>query len=89
MSLSTLLRNLRLRAEGKPNRITAFEELRATLAQEQKRRAEAELEASTLRRRLYAYEKPRDAKGRYTKPHGAATCTKQSTPHRNALPKAT
>lgn len=89
MSLSTLLRNLRLRAEGKPNPITTFEELRATLAQEQKRRAEAELEACTLRRRLYAYEKPRDAQGRYTKPHGAATCTKQSTPHRNALPKVT
>lgn len=89
MSLSTLLRNLRLRAEGKSNPITALEELREKLAQEQKRRAEAELEACTLRRRLSAYEKPRDTQGRYTKPHGAATCTKQSTPHRNALPKVT
>ena len=83
MSLRTLLRNLRLRAEGKPNPITAFEELRATLAQEQKRRAEAELEACTLRRRLYAYEKPRDAQGRYTRMGGATTCqavgTKKST----------
>lgn len=89
MSFAQLLRNLRLRAEGKPNPITAMEELRARLAQEQKRRAEAELEACTLRRRLYAHEKPRDAQGRYTKPHGAATCRKQSAPHQSGLPKAT
>lgn len=76
MSLRTLLRNLRSRAEGKPNPITAFDELRATLAQEQKRRAEAELEACTLRRRLYAYEnhRPRDAKGRYAQKSGGTTC---------------
>lgn len=74
MSLSILLRNLRLRAEGKPNPIMALEELREKLAQEQKRRAEAELEACTLRRRLYAYEKPRDAQGRYTRKDGATTC---------------
>lgn len=74
MSLYSLLRNLRLRTEGKPNRITAFEELRASLAQEQKRRAEAELEITTLQRRLSAYEKPRDAKGRYTRKGGATTC---------------
>ena len=74
LSLHPLIRNLRLRIEGKPNPITKFEELRATLAQEQKRRAEAELEITTLRRRLSAYEKPRDAQGRYTKKGGATTC---------------
>ena len=89
MGLQQLLRNLRLRAEGKPNPITAMEELQARLAQEQKRRAEAELEASTLRRRLHTYEKPRDARGRYTKADGAATCAHQSTQHRSACPKAT
>lgn len=35
-----LLRNLRLRAEGKPNPIDAMEDQRVKLAQEQKRRKE-------------------------------------------------
>lgn len=69
-----LLRNLRLRAEGRPNPIDAMEDLKTKLAQEQKRRAEAELEVTTLQRRLHAFEKPRDAQGRYTRTRGAATC---------------
>lgn len=69
-----LLHNLRLRAEGSPNPIDAIEDLKAALAQEQKRRAEAELEVTTLQRRLNAFEKPRDAQGRYTRTRGAATC---------------
>ncbi|GCD50115.1 hypothetical protein BJI49_09645 [Acetobacter pasteurianus] len=73
MSFRTLLRNLRLQAEGKPNPIDAVEDLRAKLAQEQKRRAEAELEITTLQRRLDAYEQPRDARGRYTRRGRAAT----------------
>lgn len=72
--LSMLVRNLRLRAEGRPNPIDAMESLKAALAQEQKRRAEAELEVTTLQRRLHAFEKPRDAQGRYTRTRGAATC---------------
>lgn len=40
MSLRVLLRNLRLKAEGKPNPIDAMEDLRAKLAHEQKRRKE-------------------------------------------------
>lgn len=85
LSLHPLIRNLRLRIEGKPNPITAFEELRATLTQEQKRRAEAELEACTLRRRLSAYEnhRPRDAKGRYAQKSGGTTC-KRYQPQLNA-----
>ncbi|MGV4877658.1 hypothetical protein [Acetobacter indonesiensis] len=69
-----LLRSLRLRAEGRPNPIDAMEDLKTKLAQEQKRRAEAELEVTTLQRRLHAFEKPRDAQGRYTRTRGAATC---------------
>lgn len=69
-----LLRNLRLRAEGSPNPIDAMEDLKTKLAQEQKRRAEAELEVTTLQRRLHAFEKPRDAQGRYTRTRGTATC---------------
>jgi hypothetical protein len=70
MSLSTLLRNLRLRA---------------TLAQEQKRRAEAELEITTLQRRLSAHEnnRPRDAKRRYAQKSEGTTC-KRYQPHQNA-----
>ncbi|ANA15023.1 hypothetical protein [Acetobacter oryzifermentans] len=73
MSFTQLLRNLRLKAEGKPNPIDTMEKLRANLAQEQKRRAEAELEITTLQRRLAAYEQPRDARGRYTRIGRAAT----------------
>lgn len=85
MSLRVLLRNLRLKAEGKPNPIDAMEDLRANLAQEQKRRAEAELEVTTLRRRLSDYEndRPRDARGRYAQKRGAATC-KNYLPRRSA-----
>lgn len=54
MSFRTLLRNLRLQAEGKPNPIDAFENLKAELAKERKRRAESELEITTLQRRLDA-----------------------------------
>ncbi|WP_434603767.1 hypothetical protein [Acetobacter oryzoeni] len=80
-----LLRNLRLRAEGKPNAIDAMEDLRRLLAQEQKRRAEAELEITTLQRRLFDYEndRPRDARGRYAQKRGAATC-KNYLPRRSA-----
>lgn len=74
-NVRVLLRNLRLRAEGRPNPIDAMEDLKTKLAQEQKRRAEAELEVTTLQRRLHAFEKPRDAQGRYTRTRGAATCT--------------
>ncbi|KAA8384038.1 hypothetical protein FOH24_07690 [Acetobacter tropicalis] len=73
-NVRVLLRNLRLRAEGRPNPIDAMEDLKTKLAQEQKRRAEAELEVTTLQRRLNAFEKPRDAQGRYTRTRGAATC---------------
>lgn len=85
MSLRVLLRNLRLKAEGKPNLIDAMEDLRAKLAQEQKRRAEAELEITTLTRRLSDYEndRPRDARGRYAQKRGAATC-KNYLPRRSA-----
>lgn len=86
--LSMLVRNLRLRAEGRPNPIDAMESLKAALAQEQKRRAEAELEVTTLQRRLYAHEKPRDANGRYTRTNGAATCARLNQ-HRKDWPKAT
>ncbi|WP_124326590.1 hypothetical protein, partial [Acetobacter pasteurianus] len=52
-----------------------IEDLRAKLAQEQKRRAEAELEITTLTRRLSDYEndRPRDARGRYTRRSRAST----------------
>ncbi|BAU38293.1 hypothetical protein APT_01211 [Acetobacter pasteurianus NBRC 101655] len=76
MSLRVLLRNLRLKAEGKLNPIDAMEDLRAKLAQEQKRRAEAELEITTLTRRLHRHEKARDGYGRYTRTNGTATCKK-------------
>lgn len=86
--LSMLVRNLRLRSEGQPNPIDAMESLKAALAQEQKRRAEAELEITTLQRRLHAHEKPRDAQGRYTRKYGAATCARLNQ-HRKDWPKAT
>lgn len=89
MSLRVLLRNLRLKAEGKPNPIDAIEDLRAKLAQEQKRRAEAELEITTLQRRLHRHEQARDGYGRYTRTNGAATCRIQKKPHQNAWPKET
>ncbi|GCD53058.1 hypothetical protein [Acetobacter pasteurianus] len=73
MSFFKLLRNLRLQAAGKPNPIDAFENLKAELAKERKRRAESELEITTLQRRLDAYEQPRDARGRYTRRGRAAT----------------
>ncbi|MDN7350452.1 hypothetical protein [Acetobacter senegalensis] len=58
-NVCVLLRNLRLRAKGRPNPIDAMEDLKAALAQEQKRRAEAELEVTTLQRRLHAFESNR------------------------------
>ncbi|KAA8385147.1 hypothetical protein FKW31_10065 [Acetobacter sp. DmW_136] len=84
-SFLQLLRNLRLRSEGKPNAIDAMEDLRAKLTQEQKRRAEAELESTTLQRRLSHYEndRPRDVRGRYSQKRGAATC-KKYLPRRSA-----
>lgn len=77
-SLRLLVRNLRLRSGDQPNPIDAMESLKAALAQEQKRRAEAELEITTLQRRLHAHEKPRDANGRYTRTNGAATCARSN-----------
>lgn len=80
-----LLRNLRLQDEGNLNPIDEIADLRRMLAQEQKRRAEAELEITTLQRRLFDYEndRPRDARGRYAQKRGAATC-KNYLPRRSA-----
>lgn len=88
MGFALLLRNLRLKARGRSNAIDMMAGLKHELMQERKRRAEAELEASTLRRRLSRLEKPRDPQGRYTTTRGAATC-ETSSQQTNAWPRVT